>query len=47
VTSNAREVLHAQAQRIEYVSVPDPLAKAGLNTPQEYAALRAKNPPTR
>lgn len=41
-TSNAREVLHAQAQRIEYVSVPDPLAKAGLNTPQEYATLAAK-----
>ena len=47
VTSNAREVLHAHAQRIEYVSIPDPIAKAGLNTPQEYAALRAKNPPTR
>jgi len=47
VTSNAREVLHAHAQRIQYVPVPDRLAKAGLNTPQEYAALRAKNPPTR
>ncbi len=47
VTSNAREVLHAQAHRIEYVSVPDTLAKAGLNTPREYAAMAAKNPPTR
>jgi molybdenum cofactor cytidylyltransferase len=38
VTSNAREVLHAHAERIEYVPVPDALEKAGLNTPQEYAA---------
>ncbi len=46
VSSNAREVLHAHAERIEYVPVPDPLAKAGLNTPQDYAALAAKAPPT-
>jgi molybdenum cofactor cytidylyltransferase len=45
VTGNAREVLHANAQRIEYVPVPDALAKAGLNTPQEYAALAAKSSP--
>jgi molybdenum cofactor cytidylyltransferase len=38
LTSNAREVLHAHAAHIEYVSVPDSLAKAGLNTPEEYAA---------
>jgi molybdenum cofactor cytidylyltransferase len=44
VSSNAREVLHAHAERIEYVLVPDPLAKAGLNTPQEYAAYPAKDP---
>ena len=42
VTSNAREVLHAHAERIEYVSVPDLLAKAGLNTPEDYAALSKK-----
>ncbi len=46
VTSTAREVLHAHAQRIEYVPVPDPLAKAGLNTPADYAALAAKTPPS-
>ena len=34
VSSNAREVLHAHAERIEYVPVPDPLAKAGA----EHAA---------
>ncbi len=38
VTSNAREVLHAHAERIEYVPVPDRLARAGLNTPEDYAA---------
>jgi molybdenum cofactor cytidylyltransferase len=43
VTSNAREVLHAHAQRIEYISVPDALAKAGLNTPADYAAITAKS----
>jgi len=44
VTSNAREVLHAHAQRIEYVSVPDTLEKAGVNTPADYAAMAAKVP---
>ncbi len=45
VTGNAREVLHANAQRIEYISVPDALAKAGLNTPHDYSAL-VKTPPS-
>jgi len=45
VTSNAREVLHANAHRIEYIPVPDTLAKAGLNTPQDYAARAADTPP--
>ena len=39
VTSNAREILHANLSRIEYVPVPDTLAKSGLNTPADYAAL--------
>jgi molybdenum cofactor cytidylyltransferase len=39
VTSNAREVLHAHGGRIEYIPVPDALAKTGLNTPTDYAAL--------
>lgn len=39
VTGNAREVLHAHASRVVYVPVPESLAKAGLNTPQDYAAL--------
>ncbi len=42
VTSNARQVLHAHAPRIQYIPVPDRLEKAGLNTPQDYAAVAAK-----
>ena len=38
-TGNAREILHANSLRIEYIPVPDTLAKAGLNTPADYAAL--------
>lgn len=45
VTSNAREVLHANAQRIEYVHVPDDLSRAGMNTPEEYAAYTDKLSP--
>jgi CTP:molybdopterin cytidylyltransferase MocA len=45
VTGNARDVLHANAQRIEYISVTDTLAKAGLNTPHDYATL-VKSPPS-
>jgi CTP:molybdopterin cytidylyltransferase MocA len=39
VPSNAREILRAHAEHIEYVPVPDKLARAGLNTPEDYAAL--------
>jgi molybdenum cofactor cytidylyltransferase len=42
VTGNAREVLHAHAQRVAYVSVPDSLQKAGLNTPEDYEVLASK-----
>jgi molybdenum cofactor cytidylyltransferase len=38
ITGNAREVLHANASRIVYVPVPESLAKAGLNTIEDYAA---------
>ncbi len=44
VTGNAREVLHAHASRIIYVPVPEPLAKAGLNTPDDYAAQGLESP---
>ena len=39
ITGNAREVLHAHASRVVYVPVPEPLAKTGLNTPEDYAAV--------
>jgi CTP:molybdopterin cytidylyltransferase MocA len=42
VTANAREVLHTHAQRVAYVSVPDSLEKAGLNTPEDYEATAVK-----
>jgi CTP:molybdopterin cytidylyltransferase MocA len=44
ITGNAREVLHAHASRVVYVPVPESLAKAGLNTPQEYAAQGFESP---
>lgn len=45
--SNAREILHAHAQHVAYVSVPDVLTRAGVNTPEEYANLAAKTKPPR
>lgn len=42
VTGNAREVLHAHAERIAYIPVPDSLQKAGLNTPEDYEAHAEK-----
>jgi molybdenum cofactor cytidylyltransferase len=44
VTGTAREVLHSHPQRIEYVPVPEALEKAGLNTPEDYAAVAEKTP---
>jgi molybdenum cofactor cytidylyltransferase len=38
VSSNAREILHAHADRVEYIPVPDDLSRAGMNTPEEYAS---------
>jgi CTP:molybdopterin cytidylyltransferase MocA len=45
VSGNARAVLHANADRVAYVSVPDSLEKAGLNTPEDYDAFAEKAPP--
>jgi len=44
VTTTARDILHAHSHRIEYVAVPDDLSRAGMNTPEEYAAY-AENLP--
>jgi len=35
-TSNAREVEHANQERITYVAVDDPLVAVNVDTPQEY-----------
>lgn len=43
VTSNAREVKHAHAAKFEYISVPDPLLAADLNTPEEYSEAAAQS----
>ena len=45
VTSNAREVKHAHAEFFEDVAIPDLLASAEMNTPEEYAAMVAKTQP--
>jgi molybdenum cofactor cytidylyltransferase len=45
VTSNAREVLRAHHTHIEYVTVPDDLSRAGMNTPEEYASYADKDEP--
>jgi molybdenum cofactor cytidylyltransferase len=39
VTSNAREVKRAHAEKFESVPVPDELLTVDVNTPKEYAAL--------
>jgi molybdenum cofactor cytidylyltransferase len=39
VDSNARDILRAHPDRIEYIAVPDDLSRAGLNTPEEYASF--------
>jgi molybdenum cofactor cytidylyltransferase len=46
VSSNARAVLHAHCGCIEYVPVPESLAKSGMNTPEEYVARAAKVSPS-
>lgn len=41
-TVNAREVEHANAAKIEYVAVDDPLVTVNVDTPEEYTALTNK-----
>jgi len=43
-TSTARQVEHQYAEHIEYVPVDDPAITINVNTPEEYAALRASQP---
>ena len=39
VTANAREIEHANQQRIVYVAVEDPAVAANVDTPEEYAKI--------
>jgi hypothetical protein len=43
-TATARDVEHQYAQHIEYLPVDDPAITINVNTPEEYAALRANQP---
>jgi len=38
-SSNAREVEHAHAEKIEYLPVDDPLVAMNVDTPEQYASL--------
>ncbi len=40
-TSTAREIEHANQAHIQYLSVDDPLVALNINTPEDYASLRA------
>jgi molybdenum cofactor cytidylyltransferase len=41
-SANAREIEHANQQRIAYVAVSDPRVTANVDTPEEYAAIGAR-----
>jgi len=40
-TSNAREILHAHADRIRYLEVDDPWVTTNVDTPDDYASLQS------
>ncbi|HEV2399042.1 MAG TPA: nucleotidyltransferase family protein [Candidatus Sulfotelmatobacter sp.] len=42
ITSNARDVEHQFQEHIRYVAIDDPFVALNINTPEDYAALRAK-----
>jgi molybdenum cofactor cytidylyltransferase len=39
VTSNAREIEHANQNKIKYFSIDDPLITANVDTPEQYQSL--------
>ena len=41
-TANARDIEHANQQRILYMPVDDPLVTTNINTPEDYASLQSK-----
>jgi CTP:molybdopterin cytidylyltransferase MocA len=38
-TANAREIEHANQERIVYVAIDDPLVTANIDTPEQYAGI--------
>jgi molybdenum cofactor cytidylyltransferase len=42
-TSIARDIEHRHQDHIQYVKVDDPLVTLNINTPEEYAGLRARS----
>ena len=42
VSGNAREVEHANQERIAYLAADDPLVTANVDTPEDYAALQSR-----
>jgi molybdenum cofactor cytidylyltransferase len=40
LTSTARDVMHAEAAHLRYVTVDDPHVSLNVNTPEDYAQLR-------
>jgi len=40
---NAQEILHAHADRIDYVEVDDPRVTANVDTPDDYASLQSES----
>ena len=46
VTSNARDIHHANPSRIVYVPVSDPFVTANIDTPEDFARFCAAHPET-
>jgi molybdenum cofactor cytidylyltransferase len=44
VTDNARDIEHGLQEHIQYLAVDDPFVALNINTPEDYAALRARSP---
>lgn len=45
VSSNAREIEHQFQEHIQYLAVDDPFVALNINTPEDYSALLATQPP--
>jgi molybdenum cofactor cytidylyltransferase len=41
-SANAREIEHANAERIAYIATDDPLVTANVDTLEDYASLKSR-----